>query len=603
MSGRAEVDQLVANAKTLRLNGDEDAARTAFAEAFALAREARDAEAMGEAALGLAAGHLSGTHFGRVPAFLFEAHDLAEGITRTRLAVALVRAWVYSGDAARAAPFAAEAIDGALSAGDPRLLAEALDAQLLAHWGPDDLDERRRITGQLEDTVAHLADPEVRMSAHLWRMTTAMELLDMPAMRRQLRALQSLADETGSARIRFFSEARNGMHALVVGDLDATRGHRKAAIAAGTTAGEADVIAIDHVLAAWLAVQTNDRLAIATEAEAYERESGALALDTVAAETVPLWVAAGELDRARRLLRQLAGTGLAARVRDGDWLLVVSCLTGAAAATGELQLAEEGYALLEPYSGRGIANGGAAAFNGVVDGYLGAAALALGRDADARRWAGSAADLAERFGATWWTRRYRRGAGPRPVPSGTPAVLRRDSDGIWTVGREGATQAVREMKGFEYLRQLLRQPGVEISALDLSDWAAGHPGSGVDQAPLGDLIDRQALAAYRSRLIQIDAELDERGPWSDPARERLEDEREALLAEVRAATGLGARPRQAGATIERARVAVRKAVAAATDRIAEVDDGLARLLRDCVHTGARCVYEPDPARPVVWVTD
>ena len=48
---------------------------------------------------------------------------------------------------------------------------------------------------------------------------------------------------------------------------------------------------------------------------------------------------------------------------------------------------------------------------------------------------------------------------------------------------------------------------------------------------------------------------------------------------------------------------MRKTIAAAIERIAEVDGGLGRLLRDCVHTGTRCVYEPDPTRLVTWVTD
>ena len=353
---------------------------------------------------------------------MFEAHDLAEGVRRIRLAAALVRAW-STRRRGTSVPFAAEAIKGAEASGDPALLAEALDAQLLVHGGPDHLHERLKITTRLEDTVAHLTDPESRMSAHLWRMTTAMEMLDMPTMRRQLRALQSLADETGSARIRFFSEARNGMHALVVGDLDAARRHREAAIAAGTAAGEPDVIAIDHALGSSVAVQAGDRDAIAAEAEAYERESRALALDTVSAEAIPLWVAAGDLDRARSQLREVAGAGLR-HARDADWLLAITCLVDPAAATGELKVAEEGYALLEPYAGRGIANGGAAAFNGVVDGYLSAAARTLGRDADARRWADSAAELAERFGAAWWTRRYRSGTAPPTELSRSRAVLR-----------------------------------------------------------------------------------------------------------------------------------------------------------------------------------
>src|SRR3954469_19272064 len=109
MSGPAEIDRLLERGKVSRRNGDQEAARTSFARGFELAREGRDAEAMAEAALGLAAGYISGTDFGRVPAYLFEAHHLADGVTRVRLAVALVRVWVYSGDPARAVPFAAEA--------------------------------------------------------------------------------------------------------------------------------------------------------------------------------------------------------------------------------------------------------------------------------------------------------------------------------------------------------------------------------------------------------------------------------------------------------------------------------------------------------------
>ena len=56
---------------------------------------------------------------------------------------------------------------------------------------------------------------------------------------------------------------------------------------------------------------------------------------------------------------------------------------------------------------------------------------------------------------------------------------------------------------------------------------------------------------------------------------RLEAEREALVHELAAATGLGGRARRAGDAEERARVAVRKAVASALDRIDEVDRSLA----------------------------
>jgi len=83
--------------------------------------------------------------------------------------------------------------------------------------------------------------------------------------------------------------------------------------------------------------------------------------------------------------------------------------------------------------------------------------------------------------------------------------------------------------------------------------------------------------------------------------EALAAERDAVLAEVRAATGWGGRQHQHGGTAERARIAVRKAVAAAIERINQADAEIGRLLADTVRTGAQCRYEPDPHRAVTWV--
>jgi hypothetical protein len=258
-----------------------------------------------------------------------------------------------------------------------------------------------------------------------------------------------------------------------------------------------------------------------------------------------------------------------------------------------------------------VPNGGAALFAGVVDGCLAVSAAALGRSADADHWARSAADLAERFGAHWWQRRYA-GLTRTPPSSHWPGdqaaarlvLLRPGVDRVWTVGGTDAPATVREMKGFNYLRLLVRQPDIPIPARELSDWVVGHAGAGLVEGAAGEVIDRRALTAYRARLAEIDAELDEVMVAADVGRvARLQDERDALLAEVRAATGLSGRPRQVGGSGERARIAVRKAVAAAIDRIDALDPGLGRLLRDCVHTGTTCVYEPDPARPVTWITE
>ena len=595
--------------------------RPPLVRAYDEARAAGDCGAMAEAALRLAATQTFGTFPGRVPAFLHEAYSLASGEQRARLAIALARAWAYGYDPARAAGFAAEALAYAQAHDDPPLLAAALDAQLLIHWGPDDLDERLAITARLEDTVAHVADAEPRMSAHLWRLTTALECLDLPAVRRQVRALDLLAAESGTARVRFFAASRRGMYALLTGDLDAAGRARREVAAAGAEAGEADTRLIGQMLAAGIARQAGDVAALAREAAGYEEFGVREAVTWVAAEAALLWVAAGQLDRARALLHQLAGPDFSGIARDLDWLLTVATLTEVAVATGARALAETALGLLAPYAGRGVVNGGGAAFAGVVSDYLYQASELLGTG-DARQWAGRAAGEYERLGASWWLRRLprvvarpgmveprvgERGAGePGVVEPGVvePGVvhLRPGGGGIWWVGREGAVTAIRAVKGLHYLRILLQRPGADIAAIDLSDTVAGHPGAGAAGGDVGEVLDKQALSAYRRRLAEIDADLDEARSWADTGRAaKLAAERDALLGQLRAATGLGGRPRVPGSAHERARMAVRKAIVSAIDRVAAVDPSLGRLLSDTVTTGATCRYDPDPDRQVRWV--
>jgi hypothetical protein len=180
--------------------------------------------------------------------------------------------------------------------------------------------------------------------------------------------------------------------------------------------------------------------------------------------------------------------------------------------------------------------------------------------------------------------------------------LRLGDDGIWRVGHDDGPSAMRDMRGLRYLHLLLSRPGLDVPALELSDAVAGNVAARAVDGDAGPLLDRQALAAYRRRLSELDDDLAEARAHADLAREeRLDREREALLDQVRAATGLGGRARLAGGTHERARVAVRKAIAAAIDRIAALDPSLGRLLGDTVTTGANCRYDPDPDRPVRWI--
>jgi hypothetical protein len=583
----------------------QDAARTAYVDAYNRARLDADVEGMAAAALGLASLQQFGEPVGRVPAVLHEAYgaNADSPTTRARLAAALARSWAYGYDADRGRPFAREAVALAESLDEPRLLADALDAELATSWGPDDLAERLRITTRLREVSAHLDDERSRLDAHLWRLTTALETLDVIGVQRELAALDVLADETGSPLARYFAATRRAMHAILTGD----HGRAAALIAAAdenaARAAIPDAFAVHHTLCAEVARHTGDLEALRAEAEMFESHAVEHGVQSVLAEAAVLWLEAGDADRAGRLAVRSAGLGLREVPRNVDFLLTVSKVVDAAVGSDNADLAREGVELLAPYTGRAVVNAGAVTCQGVVEDYLSRAAAFVG-DPRAEDWRAAAAAAYRRLDAPWWLRRV--AISPQPRGSAGLPVTRTvhlrplPGGGAWSVGRDGAERVLPDMKGLRYLRALLTRPGVDISALELAAQIAGQ-GSIVSESDAGEQLDRRALASYRARLRDIDEDLGEARSWADPVRaERLTAERDALLDEIRRATGLGDRLRGMGGTGERARVAVRKAIAAALSRIEVNDATTARLLRNSIHTGSVCRYDPDPQAPIEW---
>ena len=372
--------------------------------------------------------------------------------------------------------------------------------------------------------------------------------------------------------------------------------------AIGAELAEPDVEAVLHELAAMRALMAGDRTALWEEAVAHEEFGTTEGVPSISVVAADLWLAVGQLDRAASVVTQLMANGVDGIARDVDFLLVVALAVGVAAAVGLHEIAREGAAALEPYAGRGVLNAGAVTFHGVVDDYIYRAGRALG-DVEADKWHHAAESAYRRIGAAWWDRKS---GGSQPQESWTPTRsiwMRREDTGRWCVGPEGATFALADLRGLQYLRDLVERPGTEVSALTLSNAAAGHPGLMLDQADSGEDLDASALSSYRRRMKEIEAELDAADIKGDQlGAERLGAERDSILRQLRGAVGLGGRSRRGDASAERARVAVRKAIAAAITQIDRHDPGLARLLRGSVRTGGSCRYDPDPDQPPNWVT-
>jgi hypothetical protein len=591
----------LASADAARAAGDVAAVRAALVAAFEAARSAGDSQAMATAALAMPSSQRFGAYPGQLPALLHEAYEAAsQAAVRCRLAAALARSWTYGGDAARGARFADEAQRLAAEVGTPEAAADALDAALLARWGPDDFSERVSLAARLDEIAAHLTDRQARLSAHLWRLTTAWECLDIVAVQRQLRALDVVADESGSVRATFFAVSRRAMYALATGDLLAAGDLITRTAAVGAELAEPDVAAVLHSLRSMRALMTGDLAVLREEAADFEAYGSAEGIPSVHAEGAVLWLAAGEPDRAARIVTQLVGGGPGNVARDVDFLLLLTCAIRVAASVGLSELCRACADALEPYAGRGVLNAGAVTFHGVVDDYLCQAREALADDG-AGRWRHAAQSAYRRIGATWWERRLGAGPGAR-APSPRRVLLRQERAGLWSVGDESAPFQLPDLKGLHYLRHLVAHPGAEVDALTLSAAVAGH-GVVVAEAGAGEVLDMTALTAYRHRLAGIGAQLDAADRSGDArAAAELTAERDALLAQLRGATGLGGRQRRPGGSAERARIAVRKAIASALAHIERHDPGVARLLRDSVRTGTTCRCDPHPDYPVAWIT-
>jgi hypothetical protein len=206
-------------------------------------------------------------------------------------------------------------------------------------------------------------------------------------------------------------------------------------------------------------------------------------------------------------------------------------------------------------------------------------------------------------------------ASEQPVPAGL-TVTREDA--VWVIAYAGEHTRLPDSLGLRYLSLLVRQPGRELPAADLVRLAAAGParpagpaGSGpsaaarasadglheTTAASAGDVLDPQARAAYRQRLTDLDEELAEATDWNDTERAaRIRAEKDFLIRELAAATGLGGRPRQLGSGSERARLNVTRAIRTAITRIAGHAPAAAAHLTQSVRTGTRCCYDP-PERP------
>jgi hypothetical protein len=235
--------------------------------------------------------------------------------------------------------------------------------------------------------------------------------------------------------------------------------------------------------------------------------------------------------------------------------------------------------------------------------------------------------------------------GAPPGPAGLATCRRRGRQ--WRIDLDGRTAMVEHSVGLHYLAVLLANPNQEISAVDLAAGPGFALPVGTEQLPIAGgesaartgeeagerseaarrgnrvpggsrrgsayitgadigsvapagaaataqpVLDEVARREYRQRLARIPALIEECEARGDNLQATaLRAERDWLVAELAAATGLGGRPRQFTDGAERARIAVGKAIRRALQRVSAVDPVIGAELRATVQTGIRCSYRP-----------
>lgn len=577
-----------------RRAGDVARARATFEDAGRAARELRAELLQARAALGYA-GVLGGPGISarsdeRVIALLEQALAALSpepSAERGQLLARLALELYYTPYVARRTALSQAAVETAAAIGDTRTRMIALYARSWSTLGPDQAEQRRLAADELLALAHRCDDPEMRFSAHHFRVVDSLERGDLAAVDDELAACGHLAGALGQPLYRWQYGLLRAMRALMAGRAADSERFALQAFEDGRVVDEetaANLLAAQLFKHRWI-VGRLDELAGAVDDFAAKRP------------WIPAWRCAaaflraetGDRAGARAALDAIGVRGYARLPRDGNWSVAIWTASYAASAIGARDHAAALWELAAPVAERvavmaaGDASLGsmalpAAALATTLEhwdeaGYLLDAAdrvnarldaralvalahrerarmlVARGRRADHERAAAACAAalaLADELGMMRLRTQAQELLEELPVDvrppgaapgAGREAVLERSGD-LWRVGCEPAVTLVKDTKGMSHLATLLAAPGVAFAALDLVEAsAAGHR-------------------------------------------------------EPRAGGG--------AADAERARLNVTRAVRSAIARIAAHDDALGEELDAAVHTGAVARYEPAGPGATSW---
>ena len=632
-AGGPLVDLLVEEADARARAGDSPAARGLLDDAARRAAALEDAERLGQVALGV---QRLGARFAMPHDAVVERLETAlralhgsHTLLEAQLTASLARELTHSIPAhrAQAGPLSERALALARKHDDPATLAACLLARHDVLWTPGQATERVALAREIADLATRTTDPERRAEGLLLTATALLEE-GSAEFRAAMTNYLFHAEEFGQPRHDYLALTRSAALALIDGRLEEAEQLIDQAAALGERICEPDTenVRTGQLMELARARGEPDRLR-ATAAAAIRCWVGVPShAHAVAAGLLARTGEPNDLDTARRALDTATATGTWRDDRSYLWSLFVGGLATAAVRLGDRALCTQLLAELQPLADTCGVGGSLVCFVGSNAHWAGLVAGALGRVEDAHRWLNQALTVHRRLGARTWEAETHLelaalGAGGRhaeraaqlatelgltgvlarlPAPHADPpaespseptAELCRDGE-LWRI-RYGTTAAhLRDAKGLTDLHTLLARPGTDVHVLELAGAAHADPASGT-------LLDATARAAYRRRLVELDQDLAVARADHDIGRaQHLDNQRAALIAELRRATGLAGRSRSLGtSTTERARKTVTSRLREAIRRIEAVLPELGAHLDRSVITGTTCRYQPSTPRP------
>ncbi len=517
----------------------------------------------------------------------------------------------------------------ARQAEDDVALAEALSLAHHCLLGPDELTLRRELAVELIKVSFRTERRSDLMMGLLWQTAGSYAAGD-PHAGRHLGELRDQLGRRDHVAVGFVASAMEVMLAIRAGQLDDAESLVTICAKNGVTAGDVDSEwwpGGQLVTIRWYQGRLTELLPMLRE----RVDSPALsAVDNSSVAALAVAAAQhGDRRTAASCLAVLRGSDLADLPRSSSWLVTMNGIVEAACLLEEADLASRAYQLLLPYAHLPMVGGLGITCFGSVRQALAVASLTAGhldravdhcraavehnlalahwpavissrrRLAQAYRLRGHQGD-AEAADRELDAAAIEAGALGLPLTSDRgPALAGRGFAECERVGRKwqltfgDRSVLLPDSVGMLHLAVLIASPRQDIPAADLVAGLgvlAGATGSGGTAQPV---LDDEAIGEYRTRLRQLDAEIDGREPGDDPGRAaRARADRAWLLAQLASAAGFSGRPRAFPDEAERARVAVGKAIRRALLRITEADAVVGDHLSQSVHTGVRCSYWP-----------